>query len=40
MKPKGVIDGMEDIDQLKDWLKKLVSRDMELGVKIISNGGQ
>lgn len=37
---KRVIDGMEDIDQLKDWLKKLVSRDMELGVKIISNGGQ
>ena len=37
---KKVIDGMDDIEQLKDWLKKLIGGDMELGVKIISNGGQ
>ena len=37
---KKIIDEMENIDQLKDWLKKLVSNDMELGVKIIGNGGQ
>lgn len=37
---KKVIDEMDDIEQLKDWLKKLIGGDMELGVKIISNGGQ
>lgn len=26
--------------ELRDWLKKLVTGDMELGIKIISNGGQ
>ena len=28
------------IDQLKTWLKQLAVSDMELGVKIISNGGK
>lgn len=37
---KKVIDDMEDIEELKSWLKKLVVGDMELGVKIISNGGR
>ena len=37
---KKVIDDMEDIEELKAWLKKLVATDMELGVKIISNGGR
>lgn len=32
------IDSMDE-KVLRDWLKKLVSGDMELGVKIISNGG-
>lgn len=36
---KKVIDKMDDIDKLKDWLKNLVGKDMELGVKIINNGG-
>lgn len=27
------------VDQLKTWLKQLAMNDMELGVKIISNGG-
>lgn len=35
---KKVIDDMEDVEELKSWLKKLVAGDMELGVKIISNG--
>jgi len=29
-----------DEGELRDWLKKLVTGDMELGVKIISNGGK
>lgn len=33
-----VIDGMDDINELKTWLKKLVGGDMELGIKIIGNG--
>lgn len=33
-----MIDSMGE-EELKDWLKKLVAGDMELGVKIISNGG-
>jgi len=32
------IDSMGE-SELRDWLKKLVTGDMELGVKIISNGG-
>ncbi len=32
------IDSMGE-NELRDWLKKLVTGDMELGVKIISNGG-
>ena len=36
---KKVINGMDD-EQLRDWLKQLVDGDMELGIKIISNGGQ
>lgn len=34
------IDGMNNIEELKDWLKKLAVNDMDLGVKIISNGGR
>jgi hypothetical protein len=26
--------------QLKTWLKQLVAKDIELGIKIISNGGK
>lgn len=33
------IDSMGE-SELRDWLKKLVAGDMELGVKIISNGGR
>ena len=33
------IDSMDE-RELRDWLKKLVTGDMELGVKIISNGGK
>lgn len=33
------IDSMEE-SELRDWLKKLVAQDMELGVKIICDGGQ
>jgi hypothetical protein len=33
------IDSMDE-GELRDWLKKLVTGDMELGVKIISNGGK
>lgn len=33
------IDSMP-VDQLKEWLKDLAIRDMELGVKIIRNGGK
>lgn len=33
------IDSMGE-NELRDWLKKLVAGDMELGVKIICNGGQ
>jgi len=35
---KKVIDDMQNIEELKTWLKKLVAGDMDLGVKIISNG--
>ena len=33
------IDSMDE-GELRDWLKKLVTDDMELGVRIISNGGK
>lgn len=33
------IDSMGE-NELREWLKKLVAGDMELGIKIISNGGQ
>lgn len=33
------IDSMGE-NELREWLKKLVAEDMELGIKIISNGGQ
>ena len=33
------IDSMNE-SELRDWLKKLVTEDMELGVKIITNGGR
>lgn len=33
------IDSMP-VEQLKEWLKTLAINDMELGVKIISNGGK
>ena len=33
------IDGM-DSEQLRDWLKQLAKKDIELGVKIIINGGE
>lgn len=33
------IDGM-DSDQLRSWLKQLAKKDIELGVKIIINGGE
>ena len=32
------IDSMSE-NELRGWLKKLVSEDMELGIKIISKGG-
>lgn len=35
-----LINNMDDVEKLKDWLKKLVINDMELGIKIISNGGR
>lgn len=34
-----MIDGMDDIEKLKNWLKQLAVSDMELGVKIISSNG-
>ncbi len=34
-----IIDSMKE-NELRDWLKMLVSEDMELGVKIINNGGR
>lgn len=37
---KSVIDAMEDIEELKGWLKKLVAGDMDLGIKIIGNAGR
>ena len=33
------IDSMPEA-QLKTWLKQLVAKDIELGIKIISNGGK
>ena len=27
-------------DELKEWLKELAKKDIELGVKIIDNGGK
>ena len=33
------IDGM-DSDQLRSWLKQLAKKDIDLGVKIIINGGE
>ena len=35
-----MIDAMEDIEELKGWLKKLVAGDMDLGIKIIGNAGR
>ena len=39
-KAKNIINSMDDIGQLRSWLKNLVDKDMELGIKIISNGGR
>ena len=33
------IDGM-DSEQLRNWLKQLAKKDIDLGVKIIINGGE
>ena len=33
------IDGM-DSEQLRTWLKELAKKDIDLGVKIIINGGE
>ena len=33
------INGMSD-DQIRQWLKELAMKDVDLGVKIILNGGQ
>ncbi len=34
------IDSIEDTDKLREWLKELVNKDMDLGIKIIDDGGQ
>ena len=35
-----IVDGMTDIEQLKDYLKKLIQSDMSVGIGIIKDDKQ